>query len=56
MMIKPFDLEAAKNGAPVCTRDGRDVRIVCFDTKGTYPITYLMLENGAEYPKCCGLD
>lgn len=29
--MKPFDLEAAKAGAPVCTRDGRPVRIICFD-------------------------
>lgn len=31
--MKPFDLEAAKNGAAVCTRDGRDARIICFDRK-----------------------
>ena len=28
---KSFDLEAAKAGKPVCTRDGRKVRIICFD-------------------------
>lgn len=27
----PFDLEAAKSGAKVITRDGRPVRILCFD-------------------------
>ena len=26
--MKPFDLELAKQGYPVCTRDGREVRIV----------------------------
>ena len=31
--MKPFDLEKAKAGHPVCTRDGRDVRILCFDLK-----------------------
>lgn len=31
--LKPFDLEAAKAGKPVCTRDGRKVRIICFDAK-----------------------
>ena len=31
--LKPFNLEAAKAGKPVCTRDGRNVRIICFDTK-----------------------
>ena len=29
--LKPFDLEAAKAGKPVCTRDGRKARILCFD-------------------------
>ena len=29
--LKPFDLQAAKSGKPVCTRDGRKARIVCFD-------------------------
>ncbi len=29
--MKEFDIEKAKAGAPVCTRDGRPVRIICFD-------------------------
>lgn len=29
--MKPFDLEAAKAGKPVCTRNGYEARIVCFD-------------------------
>ena len=29
--LKPFDIEAAKAGKPVCTRDGRKARILCFD-------------------------
>ena len=29
--IKPFNLEAARSGKPVCTRDGRKARIICFD-------------------------
>lgn len=33
-MAKPFNLEAAKAGAKVMTRDGRPARIVCFDMKG----------------------
>lgn len=32
--MKPFDLEAAKRGAAVCTRDGRNARIIAFDCKG----------------------
>ena len=31
--LKPFDLEAAKAGAKVVTRNGRPVRIICFDRK-----------------------
>lgn len=29
--LKPFNLEAAKSGKPVCTRGGRKARIICFD-------------------------
>ena len=37
--FKPFDLEAAKAGAPVMTRDGRPVRILAFDVEGAiYPV------------------
>lgn len=32
--MKKFDLEAAKRGAAVCTRDGRNARIIAFDCKG----------------------
>lgn len=31
--MKPFDLELAKAGHPVQTRDGRPVRIICYDRK-----------------------
>ena len=43
--LKPFDLEAAKQGKPVCTRDGRKARIICFDAKGSMPIVAL-ISNG----------
>lgn len=43
--LKPFDLEAAKAGKPVCTRDGRKARIICWDKKGNYPIVALIQEN-----------
>lgn len=48
--LKPFDLEAAKAGKPVCTRDGRKARIICFDTinKGNYPIIALLEDKGRE--------
>lgn len=40
--LKPFNLEAAKAGKPICTRDGRKARIICFDKKGPYPIIALI--------------
>ena len=40
--LKPFDLEAAKAGKPVCTRDGRKARIICFDQKDIAPIVGLV--------------
>lgn len=46
--MKPFDIELAKKGHPVCTRNGCKVRIVCFDRKSAlYPIVAL-IENSPE--------
>ena len=44
--LKPFSLEAAKSGKPVCTRDGRKARIICFDAKGDKPIIALVEAKG----------
>ena len=46
--LKPFDLEAAKAGNPVCTRDGRKARIICFDSNGGRPIVALVTECDDE--------
>ncbi len=47
--LKPFDLEAAKAGTPVMTRDGRPVRILCTDFKNDgYPVVAAILEGGEE--------
>lgn len=44
--FKPFDLEAAKAGKPVCTRDGRKVRIISFDRHGEdCPIIALVVDS-----------
>ena len=46
--LKPFDLEAAKAGKPVCTRNGHKARIICFDYNGEtgdYPIVALVHYN-----------
>lgn len=41
--MKEFDLELAKQGHPVCTRDGRHARIICFNCKTpNYPIVALV--------------
>ena len=40
--LKPFNLEAAKAGKPICTRDGRKARIICFDRKDVRPIIALI--------------
>lgn len=47
--MKPFNIEEAKKGAKVCTRDGRKARIICFDRREEkYPIVALIAdgENG----------
>ena len=46
--LKPFDLQAAKSGKPVCTRDGRKARIICFDAKCTLPIIALVTNTGGN--------
>ena len=49
--MKPFDLEAARSGKPVCTRDGRKARIICFDVKDAdYPIIALVEKEDIEVP------
>ena len=48
--LKSFNLEAAKSGKPVCTRDGRKARIICFDSKNDprRPIVALVEHNDNE--------
>lgn len=51
--FKPFDLEAAKAGKPVCTSDGRKARIISFDRKFlfkgvSYPIIALVEDAAKE--------
>ena len=40
--LKPFDIQKAREGKPVCTRDGRRARIVCFDKREGFPIVALV--------------
>lgn len=51
--LKEFNLEAAKAGKPVCTRDGRKARIISFDRKLlfkgiSYPIIALVEDTAKE--------
>ena len=50
--MKEFNLELAKAGYSVQTRDGRPVRILCYDVKGhDYPIMALVTEaDNKEMP------
>jgi hypothetical protein len=43
--MKPFNLELAKSGHPVCTRSGRDARIVCFDARPCNTLVVLVADN-----------
>ena len=46
--LKEFNIEAAKAGKPVCTRDGRKARIICFDAKCDKPIVALIYDCNKE--------
>lgn len=39
--LKPFDLQKAKAGKPVYTRDGRKARIICFDLNTCSPYSVI---------------
>lgn len=43
--MKPFNLEEAKAGKPVCNREGNDVRIICFDKRSKYSIPIVALHG-----------
>ena len=51
--MREFDLEAAKRGAAVCTRDGSCVRIVCTDCMGEDPIVALVNHGAGEGVVTC---
>lgn len=51
--FKPFDLEKAKAGHPVVTREGRKARIVCTDFNNSDEFSILSLisrDDGYEVP------
>lgn len=46
LRLKPFDIQKAREGKPVCTRDGRKARIICFDAKCDNSPIIALIENG----------
>lgn len=46
--LRPFDLQKAREGKPVFTRDGRKARIICFDAEGNKPLIVLSKIDGKE--------
>lgn len=56
---KPFNLEEAKAGKPICTRVGYKARIICFDAKTLcdYPIIALVEHAGNSiYEAVCSFS
>lgn len=49
--LKPFDIQKAKEGKPVCTRDGRKARIICFDAKRKDEKSIIALIPSKDYPE-----
>lgn len=55
--MKPFNLEKAKAGARLCTREGIPARIICYDAEGDYPIVALIkYHDDGEVPSTYNLD
>ena len=46
--MKPFDLEKAKKGAPVCTRSGKKARILTFDADTEEGYNIVALEENED--------
>ena len=59
--LKPFDIQKAREGKPVCTRDGRKVRIICFNRLSgsrEMPVVFLLkdIDKGVEHVVTCTRD
>lgn len=55
--LKPFDIQKAREGKPVCTRNGHKARIICFDRRlfyknVSYPILALVERSDGEDDVC----
>ena len=49
--MKPFDLEAAKAGAPIVTRDGRPAKFIAHVAEAHPSQRLLVLIDGDEYAR-----
>lgn len=47
--MRNFDLEAAKAGAPMCTRSGKTARVICYDRRGSVGSRVMALLNEGQY-------
>lgn len=48
--MKPFNLKEAKAGAKLCTRDGRNARVICWDRAyDGFEIVALVRAGGFEF-------
>lgn len=55
--MRPFDLEQAKLGKPVCTKRGKPVKLIYFDADGDQPIIGLFNDGiGNEVPYSWNID
>lgn len=48
-VLKPFDVEEAKSGAKVVTRDGHNVRVICYDMKDPTEYSVIALIDDGEF-------
>ena len=51
-IIKPFDLEKAKAGAKLGTRNGKSVEILKWDARGDFPIKGIIKEEEQDLTAC----
>ena len=59
--MKGFNYDLAKAGLPVCTRERKPVRIICWDARtlyrdDKYPIVALIDDGDEEYINTYGID
>ena len=46
--MRKFNFKEAKAGAKLCTRDGKDARIICYNRKSSYPIVALLTTTNRD--------